>query len=192
MKKAVLIITIICIANVYASAQTNLALTESKEIQVLGFGGPLFEISNINGSVGIATGGGGAITLNGFFLGGYGMNLRSNISQFVDNQEVRLHFEHGGFWLGYMINNSKKITWSLSSKIGWGDVGFLQDNQLNFVKRNALVFTPELTAELKIARYFRICAGFSYRLTEKLESPLLKNNNLNGIGGNLTLKFGWF
>jgi hypothetical protein len=189
MKKQILIFVTICLSSVYnlVSAQS-----ESDGIQVLGFGGPLFEVSSINGGAGFFTGGGGAVTLNNFFIGGYGMNLRNNVSQTLDNQTFNLHFEHGGFWLGYMFPNSKKITFSVSSKIGWGEVGFLRENQLNFIKRNTFVLTPELNAEIKISRFFRVGVGVMYRLTDKLESPLLKNSNLNGLGGNLTLRFGWF
>ncbi len=194
MKKLILIFATICLSSIYNfnQAQTSINTQTSDGIQVLGFGGPLVEFSATNGGLGFFTGGGGAVTLNGFFVGGYGMNLRNNISQSIDNQIFNLHFEHGGFWLGYMFPNTKKVTFSLSSKIGWGEVGFLRDNQLNFIKRNAFVFTPEVSVEIKVARFFRIGAGAMYRLTDKLESPLLQNNNLNGWGGNLTLRFGWF
>jgi hypothetical protein len=186
MKKSVLIFAIICL-----SASCNFVKAQDGW-QVLGFGGPIFEFSNVNGQVGFFTGGGGGATIKGFFLGGYGMNLRSNIRQNVENQTYNLRFEHGGFWLGYTFPNTKKVSLNLSSKIGWGEVGFLQGNQLNFIKQNTFVFTPELNAEIKIARFFRVGAGLVYRLTDRLESPLLKNTHLNGFGGNLAFRFGWF
>ena len=37
------------------------------------FGGPMVEISSINGEVGADVGGGGALVLDDFFIGGYGM-----------------------------------------------------------------------------------------------------------------------
>ncbi|MCB0587968.1 MAG: hypothetical protein KDD06_21935, partial [Phaeodactylibacter sp.] len=37
------------------------------------FGGPIVEISSINGEVGADVGGGGALVLDDFFIGGYGM-----------------------------------------------------------------------------------------------------------------------
>jgi hypothetical protein len=152
----------------------------------------LFEFTSTNGSLGFSTGGGGAVLVKGFFLGGYGLNLRSNISQKLDDQNFNLEFEHGGFWLGYIHDKSSRFTFSISSKLGWGNVGFGNDNQINIIKRNAFVVTPEVTAELRVADFFKIGLGLVYRVTDELDSPLLENQNLNGFGGNISLKFGWF
>ncbi|MCB0644395.1 MAG: hypothetical protein KDC44_22275, partial [Phaeodactylibacter sp.] len=98
-----------------------------KNAEVIGgFGGPIVEFSQINGEVGTDVGGGGALILNSFFIGGYGMGTTfPNIN--VDNKNYTIDFGHGGFWLGYAYKSPKLVHLYGSARLGWGGIQLEED-----------------------------------------------------------------
>ena len=54
------------------------------------------------------------------------------------------------------------------------------------------VFEPAANVELNIVSFLRINAGVSYRFVSGVNFDDLKNSDLAGISGQLTLKFGAF
>ncbi|NJO01938.1 MAG: hypothetical protein HC880_09820 [Bacteroidia bacterium] len=168
------------------------------KIKISGFGGPILEWSQVDGDLGFMVGGGGAVLLNHFFVGGYGVGLANDLQRDIDGEAMYLDFGHGGLWLGYDFNANKLLHLTLSSKIGWGnlalneDDGFRNDDFGNDIEDQVFVFTPELAAELNVTRFFKVSVGGGYRLVSNVDLHSFKSRDFASPVGTLTLKFGWF
>ncbi len=163
-----------------------------------GWGGPLFEYTNLDKDVEVNSGGGGALILDDFFLGGYGMG-NSELSKVGVLATDEVNFKHGGFWIGYVPLQGKVVHPYLSARFGWGKARYkqkaLNDPDLILAERrdNIFVMTPEVGFELNIFSFFRIAATGSYRLVNGLDDvPNFTDDELSGFGGTLTLRFGGF
>lgn len=162
------------------------------------FGGPMFEYSSLNDDVETVSGGGGAIVLDDFFLGGYGIGtyeLNKSTSENI-NEEVR--YKHGGFWVGYVPLQNKVIHPYMATRIGWGKARFKEkniqsDDTLQSFDDSIFVLTPEAGIELNVFSFFRIAATANYRLVNGLDKlNNFSDSDLNGFGATLTLRFGGF
>jgi hypothetical protein len=101
---------------------------DNQDVRISGMGGPFMQFTAVAGEFGHMMGGGGAVLLNDFFFGGYGLGLTNAIPDYVNqNPSDRLTLGHGGFWLGYSLFGEKPIHIALSSLIGWGEFGVMQD-----------------------------------------------------------------
>ncbi|MFT4971725.1 MAG: hypothetical protein ACI9XO_000463 [Paraglaciecola sp.] len=165
------------------------------------FGGPIFEFTALNDEVNTATGGGGAIILNNFFVGAYGMK-NSKIDGFDFNtaseQFTDIRFKHGGFWLGGTPLQSKAVHPYFSGRIGWGNTSYSRvdlssSEEVQFLKDEIFVLTPEVGVEFNIFRFFRIAVTADYRYVSGVEDANpLTNKDLSTFGGAITLRFGSF
>lgn len=163
------------------------------------WGGPIFEYSNLDEDVQTTGGGGGALVLNDFYLGGYGMGKVefSKIFQ-SDDRKDNLNFKHGGFWVGYTPLQGKVIHPYASVRLGWGKARFdsydLKDNEkLTSLKDNIFVTTPEVGLEVNVFSFFRIAATASYRWVNGIDDlPNYNDDDLSSFGVGLTLRFGGF
>jgi hypothetical protein len=151
-----------------------------KPVRISGFGGPIVEFSGVDGSFATSVGGGGAMILNNFFIGGYGMGLATahykNIatfdpynSIFTDYSNQPINFGHGGFWIGGNIKPTEAIHLAFSAKIGWGSIGYMDEmNNYHYYKEsiidNVFVFTPQAEVEFNMARWFKVNLGVGYRM----------------------------
>ena len=164
--------------------------------RISGFGGPIMSFTSINGEFAHMMGGGGAVLLNNFFLGGYGLGLTNAIPDYVNqNPSDRLTLGHGGFWLGYSLFGERSVHVTLSSLIGWGEFGVMQDyGTYPFVRDKIFVLSPTAELELNLTRYLRIGAGVSYNLYTLVDQSMhgYSNSDLSAFGGFLSFKFGWF
>lgn len=166
------------------------------------FGGPLFEYSSLNEDVETANGGGGAIVLDDFFVGGYGIGTSELFNSFTDSLnkdfQEELKFKHGGFWIGYVPVQHKVIHPYSSLKIGWGKARYKEididnDETRTSINDNIFVLTPEVGIELNIFSFFRIAATANYRLVNGLDKiDTFSDSDLSGFGATLTLRFGGF
>ncbi|HFA49102.1 MAG TPA: hypothetical protein ENJ95_08800 [Bacteroidetes bacterium] len=163
------------------------------------FGGPIIEYADLSGDVETSTGGGGALVLNDFFIGGYGHGTSElNKSFQAENLKERVKFKHGGFWLGYVPVQHKVIHPYTSLKMGWGKARFRKseignNETVDEFKDNIFVLTPEAGIELNVFSFFRISATANYRLVsgiDKLDN--FSDSDFSGFGAVLTLRFGGF
>ncbi|MBI5917136.1 MAG: hypothetical protein HY842_17330 [Bacteroidetes bacterium] len=165
--------------------------------RVGGWGAPIFEYTNLEKDVSVVSGGGGALVLNDFYLGGYGMG-KAEYSQLVDLRRDDLNFKHGGFWIGYTPLQGKVVHPYASVKLGWGKANYtalesLTGTELDRQKDNIFVTTPEVGLELNVFSFFRIAATASYRWVNGVETlPTYTNDDLSSFGATLTLRFGGF
>ncbi len=162
-----------------------------------GFGGPILEFSNINGTLVGAVGGGGGLVINDFFVGGYGLG-NDGASVSFNNQNYDIDFGHGGFWFGYALPQRKLFHLYTSFRIGWGSVELQQDGDKKF-SDNLLALAPELGLEVNITEWFKLALSGGYRsvsgidnLVEFNDVQVLNNSDFTGFYGGITFRFGGF
>lgn len=180
----------------FAQEKEYQTIFDNQELRISGMGGPFMQFTGVAGEFGFLMGGGGAVMLNDFFFGGYGLGLTNAIPDHVNgNPTDRLYLGHGGFWMGYTLFGDRPIHFCVSSMIGWGEFGIMQYAEYYpFVRDNIFVLAPTVEVELNLTRYFRIGVGASYNLITMVNEDLhgYKSGDLSSPGGFLSFKFGWF
>ncbi len=160
-----------------------------------GFGAPIVEMGLGNDRT-TAVGGGGAIVIDNFFIGGYGIGSIDFNALIEDENLEQIDLGHGGFWLGYTYRPYKVLHLYTSARIGWGGVGIDVSGNSNFPRDvdNVFVMTPELGLELNVAKWFRVAGTVGYRYVEGVNEKLgyYQKDAFNGALANLTFRFGWF
>jgi len=180
----------------YSQEKEYRTIFDNQELRISGMGGPFMQFTAIAGEFGHMMGGGGAVILNDFFIGGYGIGLTNSIPDYINQQPGnKLSVGHGGFWLGYILFGEMPIHMSISSLIGWGELGILEnDGFYPFIRDNIFVLSPTMEVEVNLTRYFRLGAGASYNLYTMVNEDLhgYRRADLSAPGGFLSFKFGWF
>ena len=158
-----------------------------------GFGGPFVEYNFANDDTQVSVGGGGAVIIGDFFLGGYGMGSTDQ-AWINDIDPFKLDLGHGGFWIGATYPSHKLIHFFSSAKIGWGAVNitFYDDNVQ--VEDRIFVLEPEAGLEVNVFKWFRIGFTGSYRWVDGINPDIsgVGRDYYNGFGANLTFRFGGF
>lgn len=174
-----------------ALAQQKTQTLFSNENDYGGFGGPIIVFSNINGTMVGDVGGGGAWSINSFFIGGYGLG-NDGAQVDVDDQTYDIHFRHGGFWLGYGFQQHKVVHIYSSFRIGWGSTK-LKQNEEKFYDDNLLALSPEIGIEMNFTNWFKLGITGGYRVVSGIDSlPVLTNDDFTGTYAALTFRFGGF
>lgn len=166
------------------------------DLRVLGaFGGPLVEIGAINGEIGADVGGGGALLMDNFFFGGYGLGTNYPEIELTVNERTDFYdiqFGHGGFWLGYTRDVQKLAHFYSDLKIGWGRARLEQDGDAAFSDR-VFVLTPAAGIEFNVVSFFKIGFTAGYRWVNGVNVlPELDNNDFSSPVGTITFRFGGF
>jgi hypothetical protein len=165
-----------------------------------GFGGPFIEVSQINGETVADVGGGGAVILNNFFLGGYGLGNKFADAEIPDADgnldRYEIHYGNGGLWFGYVYPSHKLAHLYASLRLGWGSTTLKprNDNRLPEYKENLFVTTPEIGVELNLTEFMRIAFSGGYRFVDGLDDlpDPLNNDDFSGPMGMITFRFGGF
>jgi hypothetical protein len=200
MKKAAVFGMILAMAlNVLAQEQEReyQTLVDFDNVRISGMGGPFMQFTAVDGEFAHMLGGGGALLIGDFFVGGYGLGLTNQIQADVtqDPYEVGhyLSVGHGGFWLGYSLFGERAIHVCISSMIGWGTLGIKGEYYSELLyPDNVFVVSPVLEVELNLTRYFRIGAGATYNLFSFVDMVGYSNADFSAPGGFLSFKLGWF
>jgi len=189
--KHVYLFLLCLVAGVGLEAQDRTQTLFSDENSYGGFGGPIIEFSNINGTVVGDLGWGGAFSVNNFFLGGYKLG-NDGAQTMIADERYDIHFGHGGFWMGYAFSESKLIHVYSSLRVGWGDAE-LKQNDDKFFDDNLLALSPELGLELNVTNWLRVGFTAGYRAVSGIDDlPNLSNDNFTSMYGALTFRFGGF
>lgn len=192
MKNLILTFTALCFAYITLNAQGTQTLF-GRARSVGAFGGPLVEYHySSNGDLDVLAGGGGALIINDFWIGGYGVgSAPSSVFDIPDIQS--LEFAHGGLWLGGTYKPHHLIHFFSSVKLGWGAVG-IEFNDDDFTYDDDVsVIQPEAGLEVNVFRWFRVAGTASYRFVDGISSNSgLDPDGFNGVGFNLTFRFGFF
>ncbi len=156
-----------------------------------GFGGPIFEISSIADESIVSVGGGGALIMDNFFFGGYGIGT-DDANHSFEGQDYRIKYNHGGLWLGVTSNPYKLLHVYGSTRLGWGKARLRQDGDTVFSDRIFTV-TPEIGFEVNVTTFFQLAFTGGYRVTTGINDlPGLENQDFSNFVGGITLRFGGF
>ena len=202
MRHLVLVLMLILFAaNTAAQEQTLLKSEEGWG----GFGAAVIKVTSIKDHSAIMFGGRGGWVINHSLLIGGG--LYSIVSK-VDAEKGVLPFEEAplnvdlsyfGLEAEYIIRPADIWHYSGYIFIGAGSTRYVKDTGTTFKSseqsgESDIVFVtePSVNAELNITAWFHLDAGLSYRLVTGVNRPGLENNDLSGITGTLTFKFGKF
>ncbi len=162
------------------------------DVEVIGgFGGPFIEFGSINGQFGADVGGGGAVILDQFFIGGYGQGTDFADATF-DNKDWNIKYGHGGLWFGYVQQQNRLLHLFSSLKVGWGRMR-LSTPDTPQIKDRLFVLTPELGAEVNLTDFFRLSFTAGYRVVSGVSKPeTLDNSDFSSPVGILTFRFGGY
>jgi hypothetical protein len=199
MKKATVIGFILVIAvTAFSQDREYQSLIEFDEIRISGLAGPFMQFTAIDGEFAHMMGGGGAILVGDFFIGGYGLGLTNQIQADPNkNPDYRpgdyLSVGHGGFWLGYSLFGDRAIHVCISTQVGWGELGIRGEYYDESVyPDNIFVLVPTLEMELNLTRYFRMGVGATYNIFTFVDLQGYSASDFSAPGGFLSFKFGWF
>ena len=156
-----------------------------------GFGGPFIEFGTINNQFGADVGGGGAVLLDEFFIGGYGQGTDFADANF-DGRNWNIQYSHGGLWFGYVKEQYRMVHLFSSLKVGWGRVR-LNTPDVPELKDRIFVLTPEVGAEVNLTDFLWVSFTAGYRLVNGVSQVgNLDNNDFNSVVGILTFRFGGY
>ena len=161
-----------------------------------GFGGPMIEISQINGETIADVGWGGALILNNFFIGGYRMGTNApNVN--INEENFNINFRHGGFWFGYTYRPQKLVHLYSSFRLGWGEASLVDGLGGKRVADNILALSPEIGVEVNLTSWIRVGLTGGYRFVDGINSleetvPDLTDDSFSSPFGNITFRFGGF
>lgn len=197
MKKATFLAIILAVSlTAFSQDREFQTVFDNQSLRVSGLGGPFMQFTSIAGEFAHMMGGGGAVLLDDFFIGGYGLGLTNSIPDYVGgNTNDRLSLGHGGFWLGYALFGEKPLHVTFSTLIGWGEFGIMAwEGYYPYVRDKIFVMAPTIEAELNLTRYFRIGVGATYNIYTMVDENMhgYTNSDLSSPGGFLSFKFGWF
>lgn len=163
-----------------------------KEVRSVGiFGGPMVEIGQINGEWGADLGGGGALMLNQFFFGGYGLGTDYPQVE-LDGTSYNLRFRHGGFWLGYTSDPARLVHFYGSTRLGRGKAE-IRGSGPAVASDRIYVVTPELGLEVNLTEWLRLALSGGYRWTTGVSRlDAFDDATFSSPIGTLTLRFGGF
>lgn len=157
------------------------------------FGAPIFDFYNFGegGDFETASGGGGALIIGDFFIGGYGIG-DINLIESIENDRAEIDLAHGGLWFGATPLQQHAIHPYLSLRLGWGAADIEIDNQFIAGDR-FFVISPEVGVELNVFRWFRIAGTVGYQWFDGLDgADAIGDLNINNMRAGLTLRFGGF
>lgn len=163
-----------------------------------GFGGPVVKFTEINDKLGVFVGGRGGWIINGSFVvggGGYGLANPGNFDHIMDSpgNPGSLEMGYGGLELMYVLRPDELVHFSLGILLGAGGLAWSPEGQSGNEADDAFfVVEPELDVVLNVAEFFRAGLGVSYRFARDVELFDLRDGDISGVTGLVTLKFGRF
>lgn len=157
------------------------------------FGGPIMEFGLGNNQY-TAVGGGGAIVINSFFFGGYGVGSIDFEQLYEDGEVDVLDMGHGGFWLGGTFQPYRLVHVYGSARVGWGAINVdFNDTEPYTDLDKIFVFTPEIGVELNLTSWMRVAGTVGYRMVEGTSDERgYTNEDFSGAFAGVTVRFGWF
>ena len=177
------------------SAQETLS---QSDVRHGGFGGPVVKLTQIDNRFGVLVGGRGGWIINGSFViggAGYGLANQDNFEHVTNavGDRGRLTMGYGGVELTYVHRPDDLVHLSLGALIGAGGLVWNPTGPSGGQNDDAFfVIEPELDVVLNVTTFFRVGLGASYRFARDVKLFDLRNGDLSGLAGVVTLKFGSF
>jgi hypothetical protein len=196
MKYALILLIVVALAGPVLAQDETLF---SGDLESGGYGGPLVQVTQMNGETGVLVGGqGGWIINHQLVLGGKGYGLANSIG--VEGaDDLKLEFGAGGFMLEYMMNPSKLVHFSIHSMFGAGAVRYVErdydrdyDYDVDTSEDTFFIAEPGFNLVLNVTDYMRVGGGATYRYINGVNYETLTNSDLSGVSGQVFIKFGSF
>jgi hypothetical protein len=188
---------------------------EEKEIKTLFSGvestgfyfGYKTKIGDLNGESSLMLGGELAMVMSSKFnvgFVGYGLITNVDADTYAGNAEkLSLHFGYGGFLLDPVIASKSMvhITVPVIVGVGYAGVHLKEEFFKDFGKEDyeyesktdaILVVEPGMNVEINLFKHVRLGLGASYRYVYDSNVNEISDEELSGMSGNVSLKFGWF
>lgn len=193
MKKHLVIIVLLALTfPVFAQVEYLI----SGEIENGGFGGPCVKMNTFDGDLGVMAGGRGGWVLNhSLVIGGGGYGQVTEHDYLYSGDTYNLEVGYGGLEMEYMFNSNKLIHFSLYSLIGGGEVMLSLDQTYMNNHGNSdrfFAFEPACFAILNVTEWLKISAGISYLMVTGIDELGLTNNDIGGVHGMISFRFGSF
>jgi hypothetical protein len=164
-----------------------------------GFGGPLFQMAQVDNELAFYSGGGGGMIVNGkFFIGGFGMSLQTDHVVDVDvlgfDVPHYTDFGFGGLWLGYIHKPNKLLHLNFSLPFGGGGIEFdrIAEGADADIDDAVFVINPSVGVELNIVSWMKLNANLGYMVVAGANNPYMGSTALSSPNLQLGLKFGFF
>ncbi|NOX17790.1 MAG: hypothetical protein GXO87_05850 [Chlorobi bacterium] len=207
MKKIIVVFIVILTAQ-FSFAQEN-TLLSSGITSSGGFGGPVAKFTQLNDQSAFILGArGGWIVNHSFIIGGgmYGLvgnvSVDTKIGDIIYKDSDYLRFGYGGLELEYIFAPMSVVHVSVYTLLGVGGVSYRNysenfnetgDNYNHHSMQNPVfVAEPAVNVEVNLTEFFRIDLGVSYRYVSQIDYQMINAENLRGVSGILTFKFGKF
>jgi hypothetical protein len=100
--------------------------------------------------------------------------------------------------MGFIIMPSKVAHLGLSTKVGWGEIEFLQydPSGIGFIgpefADNVFVINPQAEIEVNMTSWFKVNASVGYQLANGVDNAFYTENDFNGTTIGFSFLFGWF
>ena len=206
MMSCLLLLPFLTIAQEQLKTQEQF-LTDKEGIRLSGFLSLDSEFSEIGNNFAFGTGANVGLIFNRtLYVGVYDMgvvfdlpNLDFNVNiDDIEELDSLNNFDlkalgHGGLLIGGVFQAHKIVHGGASIKLGYGDLA-LFDNDKDLITNDFMfIISPQIEAEVNVARWFKIKAAGGYRFATDLRTDLSYDKNyINSPTGSLSLVFGWF
>jgi hypothetical protein len=199
MKKLVFTILIIIAVSTLVSAEDQMLF--GGKITHGGFGGPVLKFTKIKDQNAVFIGGRGGWIINHTMvlgLGGYVMaNENIDKVQISPGHSRFLSVGYGGFEMEYVAMHNRLFHPALSILIGGGSASYIDkyfddidDDEDDF--DGFFIVEPTVNVELNVIPIMRANIGLGYRYVSGVEYYGLKDSDISGLAGSLSMKFGIF
>jgi hypothetical protein len=130
-----------------------------------------------------------------FGAGGYGVVNDPIPEEFKDEGLVKLRGYYGGFILEYIAWPEKVVHVAFPVLVGAGKVeykGSYRDSKTGDDSDTYFILEPGLNIQFNVMRFWRMDLGATYRYVSGCELGDVNDNDLSGMVGSLTFRFGKF
>jgi len=208
MKKIIVLLVALLTAQ-FTFAQEN-TLLSSGVTSSGGFGGPVAKYTQLNNQSAFILGArGGWVVNHSFIIGGgmYGLvgnvSVDTKIGDIIYKDSDYLRFGYGGLELEYIFAPMNVVHVSIYTLLGVGGASYrnYDDNYFgedeyysnhSMMRNPVFVAEPAVNMEVNITELFRVDLGVSYRYVSNVDYQMITAEDLRGISGILTFKFGKF
>jgi hypothetical protein len=199
MKKLFFTILIIIAVSGLAPAEDQMLF--SGKITHGGFGAPVLKFTKIKDQNAVLIGGRGGWIINHAMvlgLGGYIMaNENIDKIQISPGHSRFLSVGYGGFEVEYVPMHHRLFHPTLGILVGGGSASYIDkynddidDDEDDF--DGFFIVEPAANIELNVIPIMRANIGLSYRYVSGVEYYGLKDSDISGLAGSLSMKFGIF
>lgn len=164
--------------------------------KVIGFVGPMLQLTRFNKAFGATVGfGGGAWIRERFAVGAAVLWLLNPIDagKTTLGAVQRLNVNYGGLTLAVVVARTKALSFTIEGLIGGGGACLQNPNNGSCYARTAMFLgQPGVGLHIRLGPIVRLVLGFGYRLVQARAWSGPGNLQLGGPTGTVMLELGWF